>query len=166
MFHRSLRHCLSIAAIALTAILSPLSAEDQAVDLSPIKKTEAEWRKLLTPQQFNVTRRSATEKAFSGAYWREKRSGTYSCVCCQLPLFSSETKFESGSGWPSFYQPLDSVAVDLVRDTSYGMIREEVVCSRCGGHLGHVIDDGPAPTGLRYCMNSAAMVFEKTDKRK
>ena len=118
-----------------------------------------EWRQLLTPEQYRVTREGETEPAFTGRYYEFKVKGLYQCVCCGNDLFSSETKYVSGTGWPSFYAPLSEQSITTVPDTSAGMIRTEVMCQRCGAHLGHVFDDGPAPTGLRFCMNSVAMKF-------
>ena len=122
-----------------------------------IEKSEQEWRQQLTPEQFAVARKAGTEPAFTGKYYKTKDKGMYTCVCCGQPLFSSDTKYESGSGWPSFYQPVAEGAVEEKTDVTHGMRRTEVRCSSCDAHLGHVFEDGPAPTGMRYCMNSAAL---------
>ncbi len=121
---------------------------------------DARWRETLTPEQYAVTRQGATERAFSGVYWDHHGTGAYRCICCDEALFDSSDKFESGSGWPSFTQPAKDGAVDELSDTSHGMVRTEVRCRSCGAHLGHVFDDGPAPTGLRFCINSAALQFD------
>ncbi len=153
--------------ILLTSLMLPACSQHKATEKqvssskTSISKTEEEWKKQLTPQQFYVLREKGTERAFSGEYWDNHENGTYLCAACQLPLFKSETKFESGTGWPSFYQPISETAVTVGMDNSLGMVRDEVVCSRCGGHLGHVFPDGPKPTGMRYCMNSVSMKFEK-----
>lgn len=122
-----------------------------------IKKTEAEWRAQLTPDQYHVTREKGTERPYSGEYNKSKTHGTYVCICCGNPLFSSDTKFESGTGWPSFWAPLEGDSVETEEDRSFFMRRTEVMCARCDAHLGHVFDDGPKPTGLRYCMNSVSL---------
>jgi len=128
-----------------------------------ISKPDEEWKKILTSEQFDVCRKKGTERAFTGIYWDTKDSGTYKCSCCGTELFSSDTKFDSGTGWPSFFKPLNEENIEFVEDNSFGMKRVEVNCKNCGGHLGHVFDDGPNPTNMRYCINSVSLDLDKSN---
>jgi peptide-methionine (R)-S-oxide reductase len=130
-----------------------------------VQKTDVEWRKQLTAEEYQVTRKKGTEPAFTGKYWDTKEHGVFRCACCGEPLFESDTKYDSGTGWPSFYAPIDESKVALETDESYGMMRTEVMCRRCEAHLGHVFPDGPQPTGLRFCINSAALKLEENEKK-
>jgi len=138
------------------------SMQSKSDSVGHVAHTDQEWKQRLTADQYRVLRQKGTEPAFTGAYWNDHTTGTYVCSACGLTLFDSHTKFDSGTGWPSFWQPIAPSHVKIVRDASYGMVREEVECARCGGHLGHVFDDGPAPTGQRYCMNSVSLKLEKS----
>ena len=128
-----------------------------------VEKTDEEWRSQLSPQDFQITRQAGTEQAFTGIYWDTKTPGVYNCKCCNTPLFNSDTKYDSGSGWPSFYEPIDASVVNTHEDLSLGMRRIEVTCATCDAHLGHVFPDGPQPTGLRFCMNSASLTLDPTE---
>jgi peptide methionine sulfoxide reductase msrA/msrB len=140
-------------------IMGPNGVLTDPIEMPMVVKTESEWRKQLTPEQFTITRAEGTETAFCGAFFDNHKEGIYHCICCNLPLFASDTKFDSGTGWPSFFQPVAKENITTRTDSSFGMDRTEVLCTRCAAHLGHVFDDGPPPTNLRYCMNSGAMTF-------
>lgn len=143
---------------------APKFVDEKGITIERINLTDEEWAKKLSKEAFDVLRKHGTERAFTGKYWNNHEGGVYTCAACGLSLFSSDTKFESGTGWPSFYKPIDKTHVGETKDNTFGMTRTEIHCNRCGGHLGHVFDDGPAPTGLRYCMNSVSLGFEPEGK--
>lgn len=154
---------VSISACAQKKETKSNQTSTSSTNIEKIELTEEEWKRKLTEEEFYVLRKEGTERAFTGKYWDNKEKGTYLCAACKLPLFHSETKFKSGTGWPSFYEPINDTNVGQDKDSSLGMLRTEVHCARCGGHLGHVFPDGPEPTGLRYCINSVSLDFKKED---
>lgn len=156
----------SESSMVTVRLLTPEGTLSGPVEVSKIVKADAEWKKLLTPEQFRIVRSAGTERPFCGGFLNNKEPGMYLCVACNLPLFDSDAKFESGTGWPSFFRPAVAENVATKSDTSHGMVRNEINCARCDGHLGHVFDDGPRPTGLRYCLNSESLKFAKTQDLK
>lgn len=150
----------SIAVILSLASCSQKNQNTTSTMVPPVVKTEEEWKKELSPEQFRILREKGTERAFTGEFWDHHDIGTYSCAACGQELFQSDSKFDSGCGWPSYFKAINELVISEEKDTSYGMVRTEVMCSKCGGHLGHVFPDGPPPTGMRYCINSGSLVFK------
>lgn len=150
-----------IFSLSFAIVLSSCAQNDTVEEEYEIQKTDAEWKEQLSKEEYHILREKGTERAFTGEYWDSKADGIYHCAACNNPLFDSKTKFKSGTGWPSYYEPISEDNVVEISDRSYGMVRTEIVCGRCGGHLGHVFQDGPKPTGLRYCINSASLELKE-----
>ena len=150
----------SIAAVISLTSCSQKNQSTTSTMAPTVDKTEEDWKKELSPEQFRILREKGTERAFTGEFWDHHDIGTYSCAACGQELFQSDSKFDSGCGWPSYFKPINELVISEDKDTTYGMVRTEVMCSKCGGHLGHVFPDGPPPTGLRYCINSGALIFK------